>query len=115
MSSKTPLTARKAGAPREDTQAGPAFNTRARSMSRQSARSDSMPGTFEDSDLTPGKQMGDETECTLEKTPKAGSGNEKEGAREIDISEHPYYERDFDYRRLSGRLKALKGDYINAI
>ena len=23
--------------------------------------------------------------------------------------------RPFDYRRLSGRLKALKGDYINAI
>ena len=94
MSSKTPLTARKAGAPREDTQAGLAFNTRARSLSRHSARSDSMPGTFEDSELTPGEQIGDEIECTLEKTPKAGSGNEKEGAREIDISEHPYYERE---------------------
>ena len=114
MSSKTPLTARKAGAPREDAQAGPAFNTRARSMSRHSARSDSMPGTFEDSELIPGEQMGDETECTLEKTPKAGSGNEKEGAREIDISEHPYYERETRKHPARYKIRNLE-DFRNAV
>ena len=95
MNSKTPMTARKAAASSAEAQTGPAFNTRARSVSRHSSRSDSsMPGTFEDSELSQNKQIKETTEGTWEKTPRAGREKEKEFFQKIDVSDHPYYKKD---------------------
>ena len=95
MSSKTPMTARKAVATPAEAQTGPAFNTRARSVSHHSSRSDSsMPGTFEDSELPQNEQIKETTEGTWEKTPRAGREKEKRFFQKIDVSDHPYYEKD---------------------
>ena len=95
MSSKTPMTARKAVAPPAESQTGLAFNTRARSVSRHSSRLDSsMPGTFEDSELPQNEQIKETTEGTWEKNPRAGREKEKKFFQNIDVSNHPYYEKD---------------------
>ena len=94
MSSKTPMTARKAGAPRGDNNTGPAFNTRARSLSRHSARSsNSMLGAFEDPELSSDERTMPTIEGAPNDNPRTGLGKDRELSREINSSEHPYYEK----------------------
>ena len=94
MSSKPPMTARKGGAPRGDNNTGPAFKTRSRSLSRHSVRSsNSLPGAFEDPELSSDKRTMPTIEAAPNDNPRTGLGKDRELSREINISEHPYYEK----------------------
>ena len=53
-----------------------------------------MPGTFEDSELLQNEQIKETTEGTWEKTPRAGREKEKKLFQKIDVSDHPYYEKE---------------------